>query len=150
MKRILISLSILFTFLSAQATHPVKFRVPNVNYSKTTVAADTSQPGLLSNVVSEIRLQGDTSWVWLGTGRGLSRVKDSLNIETFFTSSNLTNGSNAGGFFPEGGVSAIAVRNDTVFAAFASSENDFPIGKGVVYTSNSTVENPGKSGLDLL
>ena len=142
MKRILISLSILFTFLSAQATHPVKFRVPNVNYSKTTAAADTSQPGLLSNVVSEIRLQGDTSWVWLGTGRGLSRVKDSLNIETFFTISNLTNGSNTGGFFPEGGVSAIAVRNDTVFAAFASSENDFPIGKGVVYTSNSTVENP--------
>ena len=142
MKRILISLSILFTFLSAQATHPVKFRVPNVNYSKTTAAADTSQPGLLSNVVSEIRLQGDTSWVWLGTGRGFSRVKDSLNIETFFTSSNLTNGSNTGGFFPEGGVSAIAVRNDTVFAAFASSENDFPIGKGVVYTSNSTVENP--------
>ena len=56
-----------------------KFQLPfNLQHQKSISSSDTSQPGLLSNVISEIRLQGDTSWVWLGTGRGLSRVKDSL------------------------------------------------------------------------
>jgi len=120
-----------------------KFQLPfNLQHQKSISSSDTSQPGLLSNVISEIRLQGDTSWVWLGTGRGLSRVKDSLNVETFFTSSELTNGSSTVGFFPEGGVSAIAVKGDTVFAAFAGNENDFPIGRGVVYTANTTTEFP--------
>ncbi len=143
MRRLLISIIILITYLAAQETTAAKFRLPN-NFSsrKTVSVSDTSQTGLLSNVISEIRLQGDTSWVWLGTGRGLSRVKDSLNIETFFTSTDLTNGSSTGGYFPVGGVSAIAVKGDTVFVAFASSENDFPIGKGVVYTANSATENP--------
>ena len=87
MRRLLISIIILITYLAAQETTAVKFRLPN-NFSsrKTVSVSDTSQTGLLSNVISEIRLQGDTSWVWLGTGRGLSKVKDSLNIETFFTS----------------------------------------------------------------
>ena len=143
MRRLLISIIILITYLAAQETTAAKFRLPN-NFSsrKTVSVSDTSQTGLLSNVISEIRLQGDTSWVWLGTGRGLSKVKDSLNIETFFTSTDLTNGSSTGGYFPVGGVSAIAVKGDTVFVAFASSENDFPIGKGVVYTANSATENP--------
>lgn len=143
MMRVFTSLILLISALSSQAVTIEKFMLPRDYYNlKTTAVSDTSQPGLLSNVVSEIRLQGDTSWVWLGTGRGLSRVQDSLNIETFFTSSELTNGSSTGGFFPEGGVSAIAVKGDSVFVAFASSENDFPIGKGVVYTTNSASEIP--------
>ena len=143
MKQIFTSLILFISVLLSQAITTEKFMLPR-DYTrlKTTVVTDTSQPGLLSNVISEIRLQGDTSWVWLGTGRGLSRVKDSLNIETFFTSSDLTNESSTAGYFPVGGVSAIAVKGDTVFVAFASSENDFPIGKGVVYTANSATENP--------
>jgi hypothetical protein len=143
MMRIFASLIFMISALSPQAFTSEKFMLPrDYNHLKTTVVTDTSQPGLQSNVISEIRLQGDTSWVWLGTGRGLSRVKDSLNIETFFTSSELTNGSTTGGYFPVGGVSAIAVRGDTLFAAFATSENDFPIGKGVVYTPNTGAEFP--------
>jgi len=88
MRRLLISIIILITYLAAQETTAAKFRLPN------------------------------------------------------FTSTDLTNGSSTGGYFPVGGVSAIAVKGDTVFVAFASSENDFPIGKGVVYTANSATENP--------
>ncbi len=141
-KRIFIG--ILFSsFLAAQVTTAGKFELPlNFNAQKMTAASDTSQPGLLSNVISEIRLQGDSSWVWLGTGRGLSRIKDSLTVETFFTSSELTSGSSTGGFFPEGGVSAIAIKGDTMFAAFARTINDFPTGMGVVFTTNSTLDDP--------
>lgn len=132
---------VLLTNLVAQITTAERFMLSDQYHQQYRfgVYADTSQQGLLSNVVSEIRLQGDSSWVWLGTGRGLSRVKDSINVETFFTSNELTNGSSTGGYFPEGGVSAIAVKGDTVFTAFASSDaNDFPIGKGIAYTPNST------------
>lgn len=144
MKQKITSYIFLLSFLTAQIPTAEKFRIPfRFSSYRSSASADTSQPGLLSNVVSEIRLQGDTSWVWLGTGRGLSRVKDSLNVETFFTSSELTNGSNTSGNFPVGAVSAIAVRGDTVFTAFASSDaNDYPIGKGLVYTANSTAVNP--------
>lgn len=137
----IISIICLSTGLFAQVA--TKFQIPlDLKHQKSVSAADTSQPGLLSNVISEIVLQGDSSWVWLGTGRGLSRIKDSLTVETFFTSSGLTNGSSTGGFFPEGGVSAIAVRGDTVFAAFAKNINDFSTGQGIVYTPNSTAEVP--------
>ncbi len=137
----IIAIICLSTGLFAQVV--TKFQIPSdLKLQKSVSTADTSQPGLLSNVISEIRLQGDSSWVWLGTGRGLSRIKDSTTVETFFTSSELTNGSSTGGFFPEGGVSAIAVKGDTMFVAFAGSINDFPTGQGVVFTSNSTLDNP--------
>jgi len=115
---------------------------PVVENKKFVIAADTSQPGLLSNVISEIVLQGDSSWVWLGTGRGLSRVKDSSTVETFYTSEELTSGTITGGFFPEGGVSAIAIKGDTMFTAFARTINDFPTGMGVVFTTNTALDNP--------
>ncbi|MFQ6678190.1 MAG: hypothetical protein ACE5D0_07680 [Fidelibacterota bacterium] len=137
----IITIICLSTGLFAQVAKA--FKIPsNFKHQKTVLAADTSQPGLLSNVISEIKLQGDSSWVWLGTGRGLSRVKDSLTVETFFTNPDLTSGSNTNGFFPEGGVSAIAVKGDTVFAAFARTINDFPTGQGIVYTSNSMTDFP--------
>ena len=56
---------------------------------------DTTLLGLQSNVVVEIRAQGD-SLIWLGTGKGLSVQKDSLDnrnsTRTFQTSKNITAG----------------------------------------------------------
>ena len=44
----------------------------------------TRSPGLRSNGISEIVLQGDST-VWMGTGRGVSYLEDSLSIFTFDT-----------------------------------------------------------------
>lgn len=142
MKRLL-QIILLMSFMNGQAITSRSFEIPrDLDQFKTMTSSDTSQTGLVSNVISEIKLQGDSSWVWLGTGKGLSRVKDSVNVETFFTSSTLTSGSSTGGYFPVGGVSSIAISGDTMFAAFASSVNDFPTGMGVVYTVNTGAVSP--------
>lgn len=143
MKNTIIIITTLSGLLLPQTVPTGSYKIPaQLHLLKSTAAGDTSQPGLLSNVISEIKLQGDSSWVWLGTGRGLSRSKDSLTVETFLTSTDLTNGSATGGYFPEGGVSAIAISGDTMFAAFANTINDFPTGMGMVYTASTTAEFP--------
>ncbi len=64
---------------------------------------DSTLPGLQSNVVVEIRAQGD-SLIWLGTGKGLSVQKDSLDnrnsARTFQTSKNITAGETGQVSFP--------------------------------------------------
>ncbi len=142
MNRVTIILFLVSGLIGQVAT---EFRFPKEgSFLETLTVAETTRVGLTSNVISEIRLQGDTSWVWLGTTRGLSRIKDSLHVESFFTIANteLTNDSATGGYFPEGGVSAIAVKGDTVFVAFSKSVNDFSTGQGVVYSTNTGAEFP--------
>ncbi len=82
MKRLL-QIILLMSFMNGQAITSRSFEIPrDLDQFKKMTSSDTSQTGLVSNVISEIKLQGDSSWVWLGTGKGLSRVKDSVNVET--------------------------------------------------------------------
>lgn len=95
-----------------------------------------------SNVVTEVILQGE-KLVWLGTGLGISIIRDSLSIETIQDTMELANGSFTNRI-PIGGISAMATGDPGgpyekfMFAAVAGSENDIPIGKGIVFTTDAT------------
>ena len=115
---------------------PAQKLVP-VDFSFRSIVADStdslnSSNEMLSNVVTEVILQTDTA-VWLGTGLGVSVIRDSITVETLPSSNELTAGYNS--LLPEGGISAMAVRGQSnMLIAVAGSENDIPIGKGLAWT----------------
>lgn len=95
-----------------------------------TTAGDSTEPGLQSNVIVEIRTQGD-SLVWLGTGVGLSVLQDSLSVRTYLTSAELRGGQ-ISTELPEGGVSAIGVAGeDTLLVAVATTVKDESTGQNI-------------------
>ena len=119
---------------------PAQKLVP-VDFSFRAIVADStdslnSSNEMLSNVVTEVILQTDTA-VWLGTGLGVSVIRDSITVETLPSSNELTAGYNS--LLPEGGISAMAVRGQSnMLIAVAGSENDIPIGKGLSWTIEAT------------
>lgn len=96
---------------------------------KRTGQAKILSDGLLSNVISEIQLQGDST-VWLGTGRGLARVRDSLTVETLDTLVTTTDTT-----VLSLGISAIAISGDKMAFAAATSGDGVPVGAGIFYTA---------------
>ena len=118
------------------------------DYSYRSVIADStdslllSTNTILSNVVTEVILQAD-NLVWLGTGLGISIISDSLSVKTLQDTLDLTNGSYTTRI-PRGGISAMTTGDQGgpyekfMFAAAAGSENDIPIGKGIVFTTDAT------------
>ena len=98
----------------------------------------TSSNNMRSNIVTEIILATDST-VWLGTGLGVSVIRDSLTVETLPSSTELTEGSQDT-LLPEGGISAMAASGQgrVMLIAVAGSENDIPVGKGIAYTTNAT------------
>jgi len=76
---------IFFGAVYAQMPVPRDFMMRGTPYDNTTSA------GLQSDVIIDIVTQGDSA-VWLGTGRGLSVMRDSLSATTFSTSSSVTSG----------------------------------------------------------
>jgi hypothetical protein len=72
---------------------PAQKLVP-VDFSFRSIVADStdslnSSNKMLSNVVTEVILQKD-SVVWLGTGLGVSVIRDSLTVETLPSDTGLT------------------------------------------------------------
>ena len=98
----------------------------------------TSSNNMRSNIVTEIILATDST-VWLGTGLGVSVIRDSLTVETLPSSPELIEGS-PDTLLPEGGISAMAASGQgrVMLIAVAGSENDIPVGKGIAYTTNAT------------
>ena len=131
---------------------PAQKLVP-ADFSFRSIVADStdslnSSNKMLSNVVTEVILQKD-QLVWLGTGLGVSVIRDSLTVETLPSSTELIDGSSENTLLPEGGISAMASgRNGTLFIAFAGSENDIPVGKGFAFTSNATASNATDSTIN--
>ncbi len=98
--------------------------------------ADTTVEGFQSNVIVEIRTQGD-SVVWFGTGRGLSMMRDSVNVISFPNSATVPAGQ-TGKALPEGGVSAVGVSgNDTLLTAIATTIDNETAGGGLALSVNS-------------
>lgn len=114
------------------------FKTGDSSFERTSVVSvDSLTSGLLSNVIAEVTIQGD-SLVWIGTGKGLSLLRDSITVLTFSTGSSFTE-AGATDVLPVGGISAIAVAGDTLFVATATtSDNNNPMGNGFVYSTNST------------
>ncbi len=112
-------------FLSAQNLAPAKFLL-----KETETAVTTGSAGLRSNAISEVRLQGSRA-VWLGTGRGLAVVRDSVTVESLDTLM-LSDGSQ---IILNMGISAIAAAGDTLMVASATDDGNIPVGGGLYYTA---------------
>ena len=127
--------------LPAQKLVPADFSFRSIVADSTDSLNSSSK--MLSNVVTEVILQKD-QLVWLGTGLGVSVIRDSLTVETLPSSTELTEGFPGDTLLPEGGISAMAVGNQGtdqekfMFIAAAGSENDIPVGKGVAFTTDAT------------
>ena len=123
-------------FLPAQKLVPVDFSFRSIVADSTDSL--NSLNNMLSNVVTEVILQENQA-VWLGTGLGVSVIRDSLTVETLPSSAELIEG-NVGTLLPDGGISAMAVsgQGSVMLIAVAGSENDIPVGKGVAFTTNAT------------
>ena len=133
---------ILGIFLVNIHSLPAQKLVP-ADFSFRTLIADstdslTSSNNMRSNIVTEIILATDST-VWLGTGLGVSVIRDSLTVETLPSSTELIEGS-LDTLLPAGGISAMAasLQGREMLIAVAGSENDIPVGKGIAYTVNAT------------
>ena len=126
--------------INAQKLFPSDFAFRTINVDSTDTLLNTNE--MRSNVVTEVILQGDKS-VWLGTGLGISIIRDSVTIQELKDTLELTNGSPTSRL-PMGGISAMVTGDiggsyeEFMLAAVAGSENDIPIGKGIVFTTDVT------------
>ena len=143
MKRFIFYIVLLFNtdLIYAQKLFPSDYVYRSV-IADSTDSLLLSTNTMLSNVVTEVILQAD-NLVWLGTGLGISIISDSLSVKTLQDTLDLTNGSYTTRI-PRGGISAMTTGDQGgpyekfMFAAAAGSENDIPIGKGIVFTTDAT------------
>ena len=119
--------------LSAQKLVPTDFSFR----SMAAVNIDSTINNMRSNIVTEIILQTNST-VWLGTGLGVSIIRDSLTVETLpEDTTDLANNVTSNApviteLLPEGGISAMDILGDNkTMLAIAGSKNDMPIGKGL-------------------
>ena len=125
---------------------PAQKLVP-ADFSFRTLIADstdslTSSNNMRSNIVTEIILPADST-VWLGTGLGVSVIRDSLTVENIPDSAGLANNVEGQDLvqtiqLPQGGISAMGLppSGNEIVIAVAGSENDIPVGKGIAYSDN--------------
>ena len=114
--------TILFIFINlcfGQNMLPGLFKLNRSTYDS------TAYKGLKSNMISDIVPQAD-SLVWLATGSGLSLLRDPTSLVTISSKAEVS--SSLTDMTPTGGVTALAVSNKTMFAAFAKSGDNITIG----------------------
>ena len=125
--------------LSAQKLVPVDFSFRSIVADSTDSLNSSNK--MLSNVVTEVILQKDQA-VWLGTGLGVSVIRDSLTVDTLPDTTGLVGGISGAhtNRLPQGGISAMAAsgQGSILLIAVAGSENDIPVGKGLAFTTNAT------------
>ena len=123
----------LVAWIFGQSATPNRFALKSMDGGEISYFDD----GFTSNVVAEIRTMGD-SLTWFGTGRGLS-LHDGHFVYTYQTTSDslvsvIDDPSERTYKLPLGGVSAIAVRGDTMVIALAGEDSDTPTGLGLALT----------------
>jgi hypothetical protein len=103
------------------------FKVSNINSSYL-----SEEPGLRSNIINCIALQGDRT-TWVGTGQGISVMHDSLAIFTLDTLHLIPVDSDDSDTlrFLFDSIASIAVQDDVVAFAASSSENRISLGTGI-------------------
>ena len=88
---------------------------------------------LKSNVISEIKLQGDST-VWLGTGQGLAMMQDSISV---FAMGSLTIEESDTIMLLTDGISAIAVNDSSIIVAGATDDGVTPVGTGFYFAEDA-------------
>ena len=115
--------------ISAQLSTPDRFALR-------LAAQDTSlSKGLLSNIVAEIRLVGD-SLTWFGTGRGLA-MHDGKSVYSYRTTLDSLSDGQVTNLLPLGGIPAVAVMNDTMAVAYSGDNGSIQVGYGLTLTYNA-------------
>ena len=127
--RILTLLILGISSISAQLSTPDRFALR-------LAAQDTSlSKGLLSNIVAEIRLVGD-SLTWFGTGRGLA-MHDGKSVYSYRTTLDSLADGQVTNMLPLGGIPAVAVMNDTMAVAYSGDNGSIQVGYGLTLTYNA-------------
>ena len=109
-------------------------------FSLRLAAQDTSlSEGLLSNIVAEIRLVGD-SLTWFGTGRGLA-MHDGKRVYNYRTTLDSLADGQVTKMLPPGGIPSLAVMNDTMAVAYSGDNGIIQVGYGLTLTYNSQAVN---------
>ena len=88
---------------------------------------------LTSNVISEIKLQGNST-VWLGTGQGLAMMQDSISV---FAIGSLTIEELDTIMLLTDGISAIAVNDSSIIVAGATDDGVTPVGAGLYFAEDA-------------
>jgi hypothetical protein len=116
-------LHIIFIIATTQIVfgQPKPLQLSNINSSHL-----SEEPGLRSNIINCIALQGDRT-TWIGTGQGISVMHDSLSIFTLDTMHLVDEEPR----FLFDSVASIAVQDDVVAFAASSSENGISLGTGI-------------------
>ena len=129
MKRISLFIFLCLNLSYGQSVLPGLFKINRSSFDS------TAYKGLKSNMISDIVPQGDTL-LWLGTGAGLAVLRDTLSVLTINSKSEVS--ASLTDVTPTGGVTALAVSNKSMFAAFAKSGEDITIGNGLIYSTDAT------------
>ena len=128
MKRISLFILLCLNLSYGQSVLPGLFKINRSSFDS------TAYKGLKSNMISDIVPQGDTL-LWLGTGAGLAVLRDTSSVLTLNSKSEVS--ASLTDVTPTGGVTALAVSNKTMFAAFAKSGEDITIGNGLIYSTDA-------------
>ena len=129
MKRKLIIIFLFINLSFGQNLLPGLFKINRSAFDS------TAYKGLKSNMISDLVPQADTL-LWLGTGSGLALLRDTTSIVTISSKAEVS--ASLTDVTPTGGVTALAVSNKTMFAAFAKSGDNITIGNGLIYSTDAT------------
>ena len=105
----------------------------NVSLRKTNLDSSGIINELTSNVISEIKLQGNST-VWLGTGQGLAMMQDSISV---FAMGSLTIEEPDTIMLLTDGISAIAVNDSSIIVAGATDDGVTPVGAGLYFAEDA-------------
>ena len=130
MKKTVLLIGIIF-FISMSVGQ--NFVPTNVSLRKTNLDSSGIINELTSNVISEIKLQGDST-VWLGTGQGLAMMQDSISV---FAMGSLTIEESDTIMLLTDGISAIAVNDSSIIVAGAINDGVTPVGAGFYFAEDA-------------
>ncbi len=111
--------------------------IPHFKLSRINSSYLSEEPGLRSNVINCIAIQGDRT-TWVGTGQGISVLHDSTSIFTLDTM-NLVNDEPRVLF---DAITSMAVQDKVIaFASSTRDENGTPLGTGIYITEDGLSDN---------
>ncbi len=130
---------IFLSHLHAQVYSPERFSL------RTAVQDTFLSQGLISNIVAEVKLMGD-SLTWFGTGQGLALFDGNKTYHHHSTSDTLTDGQITK-LVPVGGIPAVTIMGDIMAVAYSGDNGTIQVGYGLTLTYNAQAVSD-TSGID--
>jgi len=124
--KILVISAFITQFIFGQSQPISNFKISNVKSPSL-----SEEPGLRSNIINCIAIQGDKT-TWIGTGQGMAILHDSTSIFSLDT----MHLANEEPRFLFDSIASIAVQNNILVFAASSHENGTPLGTGIYITED--------------